>query len=57
MKSSCKGCEKRVPGCHGSCEEYKAFRQQQDEINKKRQAANEINEGLKMAWRRKRHDI
>jgi len=56
MKSSCKGCEKRVPGCHGSCEEYKAFRKQQDEINKKRLAENEINEGLKMAWR-KRYDI
>ena len=22
----CKGCEKRLPGCHGSCEAYKAFR-------------------------------
>lgn len=57
MKSSCKDCNERSPGCHGSCEEYMAFRKQQAEINKKRLAANEINEGLKMAWRRKRHDI
>ena len=23
----CKGCGKRAPGCHGQCEEYKAFQE------------------------------
>ena len=26
----CKGCEKRSPGCHGSCPEYKRFREEHD---------------------------
>ena len=26
----CKDCEKRAPGCHGKCAEYKAFRTECD---------------------------
>ena len=26
--SPCKGCEDRVVGCHGGCERYKDFREQ-----------------------------
>lgn len=51
MKTSCKDCDARSPGCHGSCERYQAYRKWQDEINEKRRNANEINEGLKNNWR------
>ena len=34
----CKGCEKRTLGCHGSCDEYKAFREERDKVIRKRQA-------------------
>lgn len=27
----CKGCERRAVGCHGQCEQYKAFRAECDE--------------------------
>ena len=51
MKSSCKDCDARSPGCHGSCERYREYRKWQDEINEKRRNAMEINEGLKKSWR------
>lgn len=51
MKSSCKDCEDRNPGCHGSCEKYREYRRCQDEINEKRRKTMEINEGLKKSWR------
>lgn len=53
MKSSCKGCETRSPGCHGSCERYREYRIWQDGVNEKRRKANDINEGLKKEWRKK----
>ena len=34
-KTVCYGCEKRQPGCHGSCEEYK---QEQAEYKKQQDA-------------------
>ena len=37
MNSPCHGCTKRKPGtgCHDRCEEYKAFRKELDELNRK----------------------
>ena len=29
-KACCYKCEKRVPGCHGSCEDYKRFKAEND---------------------------
>ena len=29
---TCKGCELRHPGCHGSCEKYQAEKKAHDEI-------------------------
>lgn len=34
-KSSCKDCSDRSVNCHGSCESYKAFRKELDELNLK----------------------
>lgn len=33
-KCPCKGCDKRVVGCHAVCEEYKVFRSKVDDTNK-----------------------
>lgn len=30
MLAPCKDCEKRVLGCHSSCEEYQEFRKEKD---------------------------
>lgn len=32
--SPCLGCERRRLRCHGSCEDYKAFRADLDEMSK-----------------------
>ena len=32
---SCYKCEKRVVGCHSSCEDYKSFREEKDRQNEK----------------------
>ena len=32
----CKGCEDRVPGCHGGCEKYRAFREELDRKKEER---------------------
>ena len=32
---SCYKCEKRVVGCHSSCEDYKTFREEKDRQNEK----------------------
>ena len=36
MKCPCKGCEDRKLGCHGFCKRYKAFRDEREEISRKR---------------------
>jgi len=36
LKCCCKECEKRHPGCHGHCEDYKEFRERCDEVNRNR---------------------
>lgn len=38
-------CEKRVPGCQGSCEVYKAYRAALDEQNKMIREAKENGRG------------
>lgn len=35
-KPPCKDCPDRVPGCHGSCDRYKEWKQRLDELNKAR---------------------
>ena len=41
MIAPCKDCEKRVVGCHSSCEEYKKFREFRNELNEKRHIENQ----------------
>ena len=35
MKCKCKGCEKRVVGCHAQCEDYKEFQKDLEERKQK----------------------
>lgn len=37
MIAPCKGCEKRTPGCHDRCPDYKVFRDWIDAGNRERQ--------------------
>lgn len=39
VRYPCKGCMKRVPGCHAKCEEYQAAREKDREEKQKRAAA------------------
>lgn len=34
-KVPCYGCQKRHPGCHGNCTDYKQYRQWLDEKNQR----------------------
>ena len=45
-KAPCKGCLKRFPGCHSSCEDYKEFRARLDAINKKKRKEWLINDDV-----------
>ena len=42
MKCPCKECTDRKLLCHGSCDEYKAWKEYREEINKKRLADKEL---------------
>ena len=33
MPCPCRNCEKRDIGCHGSCDDYKAWRAWRDDVN------------------------
>lgn len=50
----CRGCTDRHPGCHSTCENYKAFREKIDEKNKNARTMN-INtasdEAKRAMWR------
>lgn len=35
-KVPCYNCEKRFLGCHGSCEDYKKYIAEKEEVNKKK---------------------
>ena len=38
---SCKNCEKRVLGCHSTCEEYLAYKKSVGEVKEKRREARQ----------------
>lgn len=40
----CKGCESRQLSCHSKCDEYKAWKAERDEINRKRISEREQRE-------------
>ena len=42
----CYGCPDRTPGCHGSCEEYKAWRAEYDAQKAEGMKIYELNYGL-----------
>lgn len=43
MIKCCKGCEKRHPFCHSSCEIYLQERAELDEVNKVKRLESEYN--------------
>ncbi len=36
LNATCKDCDRRTIGCHAHCPDYKEFRRQLDEENKRR---------------------
>jgi len=43
-KAPCYECGKRTQGCHGSCEEYGAFREKIDKIKDEKRKERELEE-------------
>jgi hypothetical protein len=43
---SCKDCGNRYPGCHGTCEKYKADKAKHDELKAKIDFAKKVDSGL-----------
>jgi hypothetical protein len=41
---TCKGCGKRVPGCHGSCDKYKAEKAAHEARKKEEQNQKRLDE-------------
>ena len=41
MTAPCRDCERREPGCHGSCPDYKGWREEMDRSMEARQKARE----------------
>lgn len=41
-KTHCRGCEKRYPGCHGKCEDYKQARAVYDRQKAKERRDKEL---------------
>ncbi len=35
MKNPCYNCQKRVVGCHSTCDDYKSFREEKDKLKQK----------------------
>ena len=54
MKAPCNGCERRTPGCHGACPDYKSWRLEYDRMKAgKREEAPELSRSMKrLMWRR-----
>lgn len=46
MKVPCLLCERRTVGCHGKCDEYKAFRTKLDTINEENRADTDVRQYL-----------
>lgn len=42
MRTNCKGCTERKPGCHDHCETYKKYKEQNEEIRERRRSTNMI---------------
>lgn len=40
--SSCKNCESRQVGCHGTCSSYKAYRAERDRIKQIKEKEREV---------------
>ena len=64
MKCPCRGCTSRKLNCHGFCDEYKAWREWKDEVNRKKQQDQEMKalsrdhelkyrKNLKKGWKNK----
>lgn len=43
---SCKGCTERTPGCHGSCEKYKADKAEYEKLKAEHDRMKSIQSGL-----------
>ena len=43
---SCKGCDKRYPGCHSQCETYKREKLEYDALKAKEDRKKEIRQGI-----------
>lgn len=43
---SCKGCDKRYPGCHSQCETYKREKLAYDALKAKEDRKKEIRQGI-----------
>lgn len=41
---TCKGCEKRVPGCHGSCDKYKEEKAAHEARKEKKRQKTQLDE-------------
>ena len=53
MKAPCTNCEKRLPGCHGSCDKYAEWKTEQDRIRDARANETEIN-NMRFLYRTRR---
>ena len=47
MTAPCKGCEKRKPYCHGSCAEYKAWRDDFEKMKAKIPPNHSLSKSMK----------
>lgn len=55
IKCECKGCTERTVGCHSTCEKYKRFKEQNDEIREKKiKAKSEEYYHIRQVLKRKR---
>jgi hypothetical protein len=52
MECPCKGdCPRRSPTCHGECDDYKAYRDELDEVNKKVRATKILGYSDSYLWK------
>lgn len=48
MKTPCMTCKHRELGCHGKCDDYKAYKEELDRIKKLKDKDEEINKYVSM---------
>ena len=52
-KCPCKGCDRRLVGCHSLCAEYKDWRLELDKQNAKKPPSHELSRSMKRhIWRK-----